>query len=133
MTSQLGGAAASAHPGGAPLGNQNARKHGLYSQRAASAPPWGAAASAPPWGAAAVESPPGPADLNHDIANLRAYMQRLVDVYADTRVPEEVAFVLRQLTVASLGLTRLVRTQLFANPPEPPRDEVLDEIGSAAE
>jgi hypothetical protein len=60
-------------------------------------------------------------------------MQRLVDVYADTRVPEEVAFVLRQLTVASLGLSRLVRTQLFANPPEPERDELLDEISSVAE
>ena len=115
MTTNLGGATASVHPGGAPLGNQNARKHGLYSVRTAK------------------ELPVGPPDLNAEITTLRRYIASLdaASVYLTT--PQEIAFTLRTLTVATLGLSRLVRTQIFAHPPDPQRDELGDEIVSVAE
>jgi hypothetical protein len=79
---------ASINLGGAPLGNQNARKHGLYSRRPA------------------VEPPDAPPSLIDDIANLRLYMQRFRDASAAFASPQDLVFVLRHLTVASLGLSR---------------------------
>jgi hypothetical protein len=101
--------------GGAPIGNQNARKHGLYSERPA------------------VPLPGAPPDITADIANLREYMQRFADSAAGFTTPQDLAFVIRHLTVASLGLARLIRTQLFANPPDPKRDALQEEIGRIAE
>jgi hypothetical protein len=105
--------------GGAPLGNQNARKHGLYSKRRANQAPGEEDQVVP--------------SLLPDIANLRAYMQRLIAASADCVDIDRIAFVLTKLTVASLGISRLVRTHLYAHPPDPAGQADRDTIGRVAE
>ena len=80
--------------GGAPLGNQNARQHGLYSRKA----------------------PLPPAE---QIAALRAYTANLIAKTAALQSPREIARALRRLTLAYNALNRLVRAQLFAPAPAP--------------
>jgi hypothetical protein len=86
--------------GGAPLSNQNARQHGLYSQKA-SLPPaeqiaaLRAAASAHSWSVTA----------------------NLIAKTASIQSPREIARTLRRLTLAYNALNRLVRAQLFAPAP----------------
>jgi hypothetical protein len=95
MSVNPGGAAAPVRHGGAPLNNQNARQHGLYSRR----------------------SPLPPAE---QISALRAYIAQLLARAAAFQSPRDVALALRRLTTASLALNRLIRAQLFAPPPPPP-------------
>ncbi len=95
MTTQLAASTASVNPGGAPLGNQNARRHGLYSKK----------------------SPLPPAE---QLSALRAYIAQLLAAAAAFQSPRDIARALRRLTTASLALNRLIRAQLFAPPPVPP-------------
>lgn len=80
---------------GAPRGNQNARTHGLS--------PRGLEQSTQ-------------LDLSAELADLRYFYHRLADLSRELTDPLQLAEVLRVLTLASAGITRLVRTQLIVVP-----------------
>ena len=101
---------------GAPLGNTNALKHGFYSRRFRST------------------------DLNDldthnfsglqdEITMLRVFIRGVVERSAEVESLDESIYLLRALSLATIGLTRLIRTQqLFGTP----RDDFLKLIQTIA-
>ena len=95
-------------PIGAPIGNHNARKHGL---------------SPRPSDTADIDR----LNLDQELQSLRYYFRKLAETSLTLTDPLAIADVLRTLTFASLGISRLVRTQLIVLPTQ--STAVAAEIG----
>ena len=84
---------------GAPKGNNNALKHGFYARQLA---------PSQLSGLDQVKS----TNLEDEIEVMRIFMRRVVELGSDTPDLEKAINLLRILTFASMGINRLVRTQI---------------------
>ncbi len=110
---------------GAPLGNHNARKHGVYSRRRSRARPSAAAEAGPGQppanqlaqagasasSAASLPPPLQRLSLSHEIDTLRTYFRRMAISGAEYAKPGQISAVLRDLSIAAVAITRLVQTE----------------------
>ena len=87
---------------GAPKGNQNAIKHGIYSRQL-------------PRQKSGDDADLSTVLLGDEIVAMRVFIRRLVAASADVTERGELVETLHELSLAMLTLTRLVRTQLFVS------------------
>jgi hypothetical protein len=103
---------------GAPAGNTNAIKHGFYSGR------YHPAEAA---GLKKLE----PLDLREEINLIRVYIRRLIEQVDEHATFEDHLIILRILCLASHSLTRLIRTQHYANPEDSAADQMEQALSEA--
>ena len=102
---------------GAPRGNQNALKHGFYSQQFK------------PADLKDLEKCQN-IDLSDEIAMLRVQLRRVIEASGQAQNLTEAAFTLRVLCLATLSINRLVRTQFTLGSQG---NEVMDALAQALE
>lgn len=99
------------HPG-APLGNNNAYKHGFYARRL-------------PGSHVAGLEYTGMRSLEDEITVLRIFIRRVVDLGGSTEDLSQAINLLRIISLATMGINRLMRTQLsIADPYNEPMDKL---------
>jgi hypothetical protein len=97
---------------GAPLGNRNAYKHGFYARRL-------------PGSHVAGLEYTGTKSLEDEITVLRIFIRRVIDLGGVTEDLDQAINILRIVSFATMGLNRLIRTQLsIAHPYNEPMDQL---------
>lgn len=104
------------HPG-APLGNNNAYKHGFYARRL-------------PGSHVAGLEYTGMRSLEDEITVLRIFIRRVVDLGGSTEDLSQAINLLRIISLATMGINRLMRTQLSITDPY---NEPMDKLRRALE
>jgi hypothetical protein len=99
---------------GAQPGNNNALKHGFYSKQLKGVDLQGLGDS-------------GHTGLSDDIAMLRVYIRRVVDLSQNSQSVTETINALRALCLAYMSLARLAKTQHFLSAGENPIEAALSE------
>ena len=102
---------------GAPLGNHNAYKHGFYARRL-------------PGSHVAGLEYTGTRSLEDEISVLRIFIRRVIDLGGETEDLGQAMSILRIISLATLGINRLVRTQLTI---ADPYNEPMDKLAKALE
>jgi hypothetical protein len=97
---------------GAPLGNNNALKHGFYARRL------------PASHLAGLEFT-GTKSLEDEINVLRIFIRRVVDLGGETTDLMQATSMLRIITFATMGINRLVRTQITVADPVSHKNDAL--------